>query len=84
MKKFDNIYDLHQLQLAKQICKDVPEMLKMLDKMTDMCYSYIEYRDIARLIQDIQETRWILEVHHRNYKPILDNKGKIFYESEEK
>ena len=82
MKKAD-IHNLYELQFAKKVVKELPEIIKKLDKIQGMLYNHIEYRDVADVLYAVNDAKTMLEIHYNVYKPVVERKGKVIYGEEE-
>lgn len=70
----NNLVYLDEYVLAKKVTKEVPELLKLLDKSRQMLYVYRNYLDVAKIIYQIEESYMILELTHNVYKAKLEGR----------
>lgn len=62
-------------EVAKQIIKDVPNILSKLERSRSDLKQYLHYRDIQNVIDSIDEAKMLLSMHLNTYKDIHKKKG---------
>ena len=82
MSKKAQVHNLYELQFAKKVVKDVPEILIKLDKIQEMLYNHTEYRDVADVLYAVNDAKTMLEIHLEVYRPVVERKGKIIHGEE--
>lgn len=70
------IYNLEEYAFAKKIVSDVPEALKNIDKCINLLYDHQEYIDVARALQQLDESRVMLELILETYTQVLSKGAK--------
>lgn len=71
-----NIIHLDEIRLAKKIVKDVPNIINNLDKCLNLVYPYSsEYIDAHNVMQQILDSRLMLEIIYEAYKIVLEEHG---------
>lgn len=69
------VHNLYEYERAKKVITDYPQIINILDKMQEMCYSFMEYNDIKDLHTAINETKTIFDIQKEYYQDIVDRKG---------
>lgn len=57
-----NIINLEEIILAKKVVKDFPEAIQNLDICINLIYNKKEYYDISKVIQQIEESKFMMEL----------------------
>lgn len=73
----NNLYSLDNMKVAKKLCPQLFKIEKMLENQLKQLYTYKEYRDVKYVIESTTESLYMVRMHYRNYKNILDNKGRL-------
>lgn len=69
----DNIIHLEELILAKKVCEDFPGAIRKIDICHDQLYNYKEYIDIMRVIRQLEESKYMMELTLEVYTEVLKN-----------
>lgn len=69
------VHNLEELQFALRVSKDFPEAIKRIDNCQSLLYDYREYIDIAKILQQLEESKILMEVTYEVYKQIAAKKG---------
>jgi hypothetical protein len=71
------LHDMTDFQIAKDVIKQVPRILNLLDNSFDKLNNFQHYRDVAIVLDSIVEAQISLAMHLDFYQKIYDNKGKM-------
>jgi hypothetical protein len=70
-----NLIYLEEIILARKIVREVPDVVKNLDKCIEMLYPNSHYYDIAKVILEMKDSKLMLEVTLEAYKIVLEQNG---------
>lgn len=68
------IINFEEIKLAKRVVKDFPGAIQKLDICLNMLYDNKEYFDIANVIQQMEESKYLMELTLDVYSQILEGK----------
>lgn len=68
-----NIINLDEIRLAKKVVKEYPEAIKKLDIIYQMLYNSAEFMDIAKILDQVEESKYMMELTLEVYSAILKN-----------
>ena len=72
----NKIHNLEEYAFAKKIVNEVPNILKEVDKCHELLYTHKDYIDVAKVLQQLEEAKIMLELTLDVYTQILE-KGAI-------
>jgi hypothetical protein len=75
-KKKAPIHNIYEYQFALQIVKDIDEVLIQLDKFRDILYNYNRYTEVKNIVDQIDESKIVLQLHYASYEEVVKTKGK--------
>lgn len=70
-----NVVHLEEILLARRIVREVPDVVKNLDKCIDLLYNSSHYYDVAKVILEMKDSKLMLEVTLEAYKIVLEQNG---------
>jgi hypothetical protein len=70
------IHNLDEYRLAKMVAKDYPKALKNIDKSLEMLYNYKNYVDVAMCINQLYDSKHMMEITLNVCKHVLKNNGR--------
>lgn len=76
-KKKAEKYDLTEYAFAKQVTKDLPKLLSMVNKLIPVLREYRRYSAVEELLSSAYDAQSILEIQLEYYEHILETKGKV-------
>ena len=82
LESANNIINLDEIRYAKKVIKDIPEILKILDKFNRMLYNYNEYSDVNIILEESSTSKLMLELILDAYKLVLKENGVISNETQ--
>lgn len=68
----NNVVNLDEIRLAKQIVTDFPNLIQKLDNCYKMLYNGADYYDIALVLQQIQDSKVTMELFLNGYTQVLE------------
>ena len=71
----NNIHSLDDFRLAKVVTKDYPQAIKNIDNSLQLLYNYSNYVDVAMCINQLYDSKNMMELTLTVYQRILKNKG---------
>lgn len=72
-----NLIHLEELILAKKVTADFPDVIKKIDIYYQQLYNYNEYIDVVRILRQLEESKYMMELTLEVYSQILKNIGRI-------
>lgn len=72
-----NIHHLDEYRHAKKIVKEIPVILKSIDKCLNVLQNYTSYIDVVSIIWGLNENRIYLEAKYEYYKKRLEQGAKL-------
>jgi hypothetical protein len=70
-----NNHNFAKYKLAKQVCQDLPKVLKVLDLSIKGLGFYKHYASAAGIIVFLKEQQQLIQYQLEKYQKILDKKG---------
>lgn len=70
-----NIVNLDEIRFAKKVVKDIPNIVKNLDKCIELLYNYSEYEDISKVLSEIYISKVMLSIVYEAYIIVLEENG---------
>ena len=64
------LVNLQEIQIAKEVIKDVPNIIEILDKAQEALYNYKQYKEVGLLDYHLNDTKFALELTLYHYKKI--------------
>lgn len=71
-----SIHDIEEYQLAKDICKELPQLRQLLITTQNSLEKYMHYMEAAMIHKQVAESLIIIDVYLDKYEKVLDTKGK--------
>lgn len=71
----NNIVNLDEIRFAKKVVKDIPNVVKNLDKCIELLYNYSEYEDISKVLSEIYISKIMLSIFYEAYIIVLEENG---------
>lgn len=72
------VINFEEIKLAKRVVQDFPELLIKLDNCKQILYNNSDYIDIAKVIRQIDESVYTMELILGLYQEILKQNGVAF------
>lgn len=72
-----NLVHLEEIKLAIKIVQDFPGLLIKLDNCSAILYNGKDYIDITKVLRQIDESKYMMELILEAYKQVLDQNGVI-------
>jgi hypothetical protein len=76
----DNKYDLNEYGHSKQVVKDLPKILFILDNIIKLLDNYRHYLGAAAVLESAYDARTLLQLQLVYYEKIYKDKGKVINE----
>lgn len=70
-----NVVYLEEIILARQVVREAPDAIKALDNCLILLYDSSHFFDVAKSVQQIEESKLMLELILETYKIVLDENG---------
>lgn len=70
-------YDLQEFAYSKQIVKDFPKILYILDNVIKLLDNYRHYLGAAAVLESAYDARTLLQMQLNYYQKIKNEKGQI-------
>ncbi|HEU0125427.1 MAG TPA: hypothetical protein VFQ56_03895 [Flavobacterium sp.] len=70
-----NIINFEEIKLAKKVVKEVPEIVNNIDKCINLLYNSREYADVTYSLQQLNESKIMLQIYLETYKLVLEQNG---------
>ena len=67
------VINLEEMILARKVVDDFPELIKDLDKCSEILYNNKTYLDIAKVLKQIEEAKIMLDLQLKVYTEVLKN-----------
>jgi len=71
------IYSLDKLQKARLMRKDLEKLVHVLQLNLSGLSQYKKYKDIGLLLDNILDTKTLLEIHLNSINRFIDSKGLV-------
>lgn len=72
-----NVINFEEIKLAKQIVADFPQLIENLDKCTNLLYNGRAYYDVALVLNQIRDSKVMMEVLLNGYTQVLQQAKEI-------
>lgn len=79
MKETNNsssVHDITDFAIAKEVVKDFPKLLSLLDKTILELYNYRHYKEISEILWNIDEHITFMRIHLEYYEKVKRTKAK--------
>lgn len=70
-------YSLEEYAHSKQVCKDLPKLISIYDKLIPVLAEYQCYTGAAQVLELVVDSKRLLEVQLNYYKRVNAKKGLI-------
>lgn len=72
-----NLHGLEEYQLAKDVCKQLPQVRQMLIVMQNSLEPFLHFKEVGMVHTQMAESLIIIDIHLDKYEKILEEKGKL-------
>lgn len=71
------MYDMREYKFAKVFKKDLADIRKELEKIQVTLSKWRNYKEVKRILQQVEMGDTILKMHQDHYAQVLKDKGKV-------